>query len=58
MTAWTRSRKLQLLEEVLDVGAHGRLLDEQAGGDLGVGPACGDLLEHLAVAYRERGEFG
>ena len=48
--------KLQLLEEVLDVGAHGRFFDTQRGRYLGIGQTPGDLLEDVALATGERGE--
>lgn len=33
------------------MGLHGGLADEEAGGDVGVGLAGGDALEHLNRGY-------
>ena len=43
-------------EQPADVGLHGRLGDHQVGGDLRVGAAAADQLEHLALALGERGQ--
>src|SRR3954464_14121228 len=40
----------ELRQHVLDVRLHRRGLDRQLIGDLGVGQAAGDQLEHLALA--------
>jgi hypothetical protein len=48
---------VELLEEVLDVGADGMLADEQVPPDAGVVPALAEQAEHLTLA-RERRDSG
>jgi hypothetical protein len=46
------------LEEVVDVGLHGGVADEQPLGDLGVGQPAGDQFEHISLTVGEFIERG
>ena len=46
----------EFLEDVGDVGLHGRLADEERPGDLAVGESAGDEPEDLEFAVAELGE--
>src|SRR5262245_15338405 len=48
--------QIELHQHVRDVRLHGRLADEQAGGDLRVREAAGNQLQHLELACRELGQ--
>ena len=43
----------ELGEDVADVGLHGRLADDELGGDLAVGQPARHQLEHVALARRQ-----
>src|SRR5215510_9425124 len=46
--------EVELSQDPFQVGLDRRLLDEQVGGDLGIGQAARDEFQHVALAWGEQ----